>query len=99
LQRVLEACRDSLQHRQIEVDHIPAREHVRVERPYARAELLERGALVAAADGPLGHADIAAIHDQHFVEARGVHGNREQAIGVGIGFYVEGQHPRLHLRL
>ena len=90
-----QARRDPLEHAQIEVDDVPAGEHVGIERSDARGEGLERGALGRAAAGALGHRPVAAVDDEHLVDAGREQRNRQQPLALGIRLDVEGQHARL----
>ena len=94
---MVQACCDPLQDRQIEVDDVPARQDVGIERPDAGAEKVQRTALIGAALCVLRHGPIAVIHDQNFVDAGGEHGNGEQALALAVGFDVERQHARLNV--
>ena len=94
-----QAQRDSLQHRQVEIDRVPAGEHVGIELADALAECVERRVLVGAARGLLRHRPLAAVDDQHFIESRRVHRDREQALAFRVGLDVERQHARLDLHV
>ena len=99
IERMTRARRDALEDREIEVDRVPAREHVRIECEDAIAEGMQRLALVGTTHGLLGHVAAAAVDDQHFIDVRCVHRNRQQPLALRIGLDVERQHPRLDLDL
>ena len=71
-QRMADAQGDALQDREVEVDDVPAGQHVRIEAPDALAEGLQRGALGQAPDRVRRHRAVAAVHDEHFVDPGGV---------------------------
>ena len=71
-QRVVQACSDSLQNGQIEIDYIPAHQHVGVEFLHASAECIQYGAFIRAARGTLRHGATGAIDDQNLVDTRGI---------------------------
>ena len=54
---------DALQHLEIEVDDVPAGEHVRIQRLDAGHEGVQRLRLVRAADGALRHGAAVGVHD------------------------------------
>jgi len=66
---------DFLQHAQIEIDDVPARQDVRVEGADAFAKHPQRRKLIDTARGTFRHGALAAIDDEHLVDAR-----REQEI-------------------
>ena len=74
------ARRDSLQHRQVEVDRVPAGQHVGVERADARAERVERRVLVGAAHRVLRHRPRSRRRRSALRRARRVQRDREQAL-------------------
>lgn len=96
-QRMTQPRGDPLQHREIEVDRIPAGQHVGVERGDPRAKRVERFALIRARGRALGHRPRGAVDDQHLVERAAVRvdRDREQRRAARIRLDVEGQHPRL----
>src|SRR5690606_37251792 len=98
-ERVLQACRDPLQHRQVEVDRVPAGQYVRVEGCDAVAECIERSGLAGTADSELWHRAIKFVHDQHFVEAGGIKRNGQQPLPFRVSFDVEGQDAWLHVHV
>ena len=61
----------------------------------AIAERLQRREFIGAARGAFRHGPIAAVDDQHFVDARREQGDRQQTLAFGVGLDVERQHPRL----
>ncbi len=89
IERMARARRDSFEDSEIEVNRVPARDHVRIERHDAITERLQRLALVGTSHRFLGHVAGAAIDDQHFVDARRVHRDGEQPLSPGIGLDVE----------
>ena len=99
LERVAHAGRDPLEHGEIEIDEIPAGEHVRIERSNSRGERLERGGLGRAALGALGHRPVAAVDDEHLIAAQAEQRYRQQTLALRIRLDVEGQHARRDLHL
>jgi hypothetical protein len=85
---------DLLQHREIEVDRIPAGDHVDVQLADASAERVECRVLVDAADCLFRHRTLAAVDDQYFIEPRRVQRNREQSLALRIRLDIERQHAR-----
>ena len=64
--------RDFFQHRKVEVDDIPTRQHVGIDLRDASAECVQRGGLVLTARRVLRHDAIAAIDDENLIDAGGV---------------------------
>src|SRR5687768_3513054 len=89
-----QAQSDLLQHREIEIDRVPARDDVEVELADSRGECVERRVLVDTADRLLRHRPLAAVDNQYFVESRRIHRDREQPLTFPIGLDVERQHAR-----
>ena len=85
LERMPDARRDALQHRQVEVDRVPARQHVGIERADALAE--ERRAPPSRRRSATARSGIGAVRrvdDQHFVDAR-AHRARSRAALRPVG--------------
>ncbi len=97
IEGMTDARSDALQHRQIEVDDVPAGDHIRIERADALAERLEGGVFVRRRRSHLGHRTAAAVDDEHFIDSRRVHRDGEQARAFRIGLDVERQHARLDI--
>src|SRR3984893_6264156 len=70
--RMIQPRGNPLQYRQIEIDYIPAHQHVGVEFLHASAECIQYGAFIRAARGTLRHGAIAAIDDQNLVDTRSI---------------------------
>ena len=85
---------DSREHVEVEVDHVPAGQHVGVDRADAVDEGGEGFAFRGKGVRPLGHVAAGFIDDQHLVNALPVQGNGEQASRRRVGLDVEGQHRR-----
>ncbi len=64
------ACRDALEDCEIEVDRVPAGQHVRIERQDSIAECLQRLTFIGTAHGLVGHVAGTAIDDEHLVDVR-----------------------------
>ena len=90
---------DSLQYREIEIDDVPARQDVGIEVPNALAKCFQCREFIGTAGRAIRHRALAAVHDEHFIDAGGVHGNRQQPLGLAVGFDVERQHARLDLHV
>ena len=58
---------------------------------------IQRRALIDAATGKIRHAAIAAVDDENFVDPRGIQGDREQSVSLGIRLDVEGEYARLDI--
>ncbi len=99
LKRMIEARCDPLQHREIEVDRVPPRDHIRVIRADALAECIERRPFVCARARALGHRASAAVHDEHLIDLGRVHRDREQALALGVRLDVESERARIELDL
>ena len=61
------------QYREIEIDDVPARQHVRIEAPNALAKCIQRREFIDAASRVIRHRAIAAVHDEHLIDAAGIH--------------------------
>ena len=93
------ACGDALQYGQIEIDDIPARQHVGIDQPHAFAKCVQGRRLIDAAGCVPGHGSIAAVDDEHFIDARRVDRDRQQPLGLAVGFDVERQHTRFDFHI
>ena len=95
MHRVSKARRDPLDHAQVEVDDVPARDHVGVEGTEALRKEIEGGELGRAAGGALRHGAVGAVDDEHLVDTGGKERNGQESFALGIRFDVEGEHARL----
>ncbi len=89
------ASGDAGQDRQIEIDHVPAGQHVGIEGPDAVAELGERSGFARAARSLVWHFAVAAVDDQDLVDAGPIHRDRKQPVGPGVRLDVERQYARI----
>ncbi len=69
VERMPGALGDSFQHREIEVNGVPTRQHVRIESTNPLAKGVQRRALVKAPCRSVGHRAIAAVDDQYLVQS------------------------------
>ena len=97
LERRPRAAGDAVEHLEVEVDDVPAGQHVGVELADAGGEGVEGLALAGAADGAVGQGAPGGVDDVHLVGARAVERDGEEAPAGGVGLDVEGQHRRRHL--
>ena len=87
--RMAHALCNALQYRQVEIDDVPTRQHIGIEAPNPIAECLQRRKFIGATNRLLRHRAIAAVNDEHLVDAVGVHRDRQQARMRAMGFDVE----------
>ena len=67
---MVQAFGNPLQHAQVEVDDIPAREHIGIDLLHPGAEEVQCGALIQTTKCALRHGASAAIDDQYLVDAQ-----------------------------
>jgi hypothetical protein len=94
---MLQACSNTLQDAQVEVDYVPAGQYVGIELGDARAEAIQCGPFVGEADGVFRHGAPAAIDNQHFIDAGAIQRDGEQPLRLGIGLDIEREHARVDL--
>ena len=66
---------------------------------FARAERLDRGPFVRTPQRAFRHRPVAAVDDQHLVDAGCVERDGKQVRALSIGLDVERQHARRHAHL
>jgi hypothetical protein len=92
LERDAASRRDPRQHGQVEVDHVPAGEHVGVQLPHARREPGEQRGLAREGPGVAGAGPALGRQQQHLGDAAAVQRHREQPVRRRVGLDVERQH-------
>ncbi len=93
-QRPMQTRRHPGQHRQVEIHHVPAGEHIGVELGHPRAEGVQHRRLRREPHRAFRHGSLVGIHDQHLVGAETVQRYGQQPFRPGVRLYVEGNHPR-----
>ena len=94
-----QADSDALEHAHVEIDDVPAGQYVGIKLRDALAKGVQRGAFIRERGGVLGHWAIAAIDDQHFVDAEPIERDGQQALALGIGFDIERKHARFDVNV
>ena len=82
---------EPIEDEEVEVDHVPAGEHVRVELAHAGAEGRQQVLLGREGPRPVRTPAARRRQQEHLRDAAAVQADREQAAGRGIGLDVEGE--------
>src|SRR5206468_2796342 len=90
------AAAGALQDGQVEVAHVPAGQHVRIDAPHVGEEALEERALVGHHLGP---RDVASGDHEDPLAARARHGERVEPLAVEARLDVEREHAEARCEL
>ncbi len=86
---------DFFQHRQVEINDVPTRQHVGIESRDAGAECVQCRGLIDTPRRAVRHRAVAPIDNEDLVGLGRVERNGQQALALAVGLDVEGQHARL----
>jgi hypothetical protein len=93
------ALSNALQYRQVEIDDVPTRQHIRIKASNPVTECLQGRIFMGAANRLIGHCAVAAVDDEYFIDAGRIHRDRQQTRRCAVGFDVERQHARLDFHI